>query len=55
MFYIIATRLPLVYTDTSNRKYLKLFILGSIIYLCVHYYLFMGVLVNCSLQNPEIF
>lgn len=41
MFYIIATRLPLVYSDTTNRKYLKLFVLGSIIYLCVHYYLFL--------------
>ena len=41
MFYIIATRLPLVYTDTTNKKYLKLFVLGSIIYLCIHYYLFL--------------
>ena len=41
MFYIIASRLPLVYSDSTKRKYLKLFILGSIIYLCVHYYLFL--------------
>jgi hypothetical protein len=39
MFYIISTRLPLVYSDTTNRKFLKIFILGSLIYICVHYYL----------------
>ena len=43
MFYIIASRLPLVYSDSTKRKYLKLFILGSIIYLCVHYYLFLEI------------
>ncbi len=39
MFYIISTRIPLVYSDTTNRKFLKIFILGSLIYICVHYYL----------------
>lgn len=39
MFYIISTRLPLVYSDTTNRKFLKIFILGSILYVCIHYYL----------------
>jgi cell division protein FtsN len=39
MFYIIATRIPLVLSDTSNRKYLKIFVLGSLLYICIHYYL----------------
>jgi hypothetical protein len=39
MFYIIASRIPLVYSDPTNRKFLKIFILGSLLYICIHYYL----------------
>ncbi len=39
MFYIIASRIPLVYSDTTNRKFLKIFILGSLLYIFIHYYL----------------
>jgi len=43
MFYIIASRIPLVYSDTTNRKFLKIFILGSLLYICIHYYLHLEV------------
>ena len=41
MFYIIASRLPMVYSDPKNTRYLKLFVIGSILYLFIHYYLFL--------------
>jgi hypothetical protein len=43
MFYIIASRIPLVYSDTTNRKFLKIFILGSLLYICIHYYLHLEI------------
>jgi hypothetical protein len=43
MFYIIASRIPLVYSDTTNRKFLKIFILGSLLYIFIHYYLHLEV------------
>ena len=41
MFYILDSRLPMVYSDPKKTKYLKLFVIGSILYLFVHYYLFL--------------
>ena len=40
MFYIITSRIPLISHDNTNRKYFKLFVLGSAIYAVVHYYLY---------------
>ena len=40
MFYIITSRIPLISHDNTNRKYFKLFVLGSAIYVVVHYYLY---------------
>ena len=39
MFYIISSRIPLISHDNTNRKYFKLFVMGSAIYVCIHYYL----------------
>ena len=41
MFYIIASRIPLVYSDPTNRKFLKIFVIGSLLYICIHYYLYL--------------
>ncbi len=39
MFYIISSRIPLISSDNTNRKYFKLFVTGSIFYVLIHYYL----------------
>ncbi len=40
MFYTLASRLPYIVNDNSNSKFLKIFILGSVLYVLLHYYLF---------------
>jgi len=40
MFYTILSRIPQISTNTSERKYLIIFILGSIVYTVLHYYLY---------------
>jgi hypothetical protein len=40
MFYTILSRIPQISTHTSERKYLIIFILGSIVYTVLHYYLY---------------
>ncbi len=39
MFYIISSRIPLISSDNTNRKYFKLFVTGSVFYVLIHYYL----------------
>ncbi|ATZ80890.1 hypothetical protein BMW23_0844 [Bodo saltans virus] len=40
MFYTLISRLPFITNDNSDTKLLKIFVLGSVIYILVHYYLF---------------
>jgi len=40
MFYTIISRLPIVQSDSSSRRYFKIFLYGSVVYLLLHYYLF---------------
>lgn len=39
MFFIIASRIPIISADSTNRKYFKLFVVGALLYTIVHYYL----------------
>ena len=39
MFYIISSRIPLISSDKTNRKYFKLFVSGAVSYVLLHYYL----------------
>ena len=39
MFYIISSRIPFISSDKTNRKYFKVFVIGSIFYVLLHYYL----------------
>ena len=39
MFYIISSRIPLISSDFTKRKYFKVFIFGSVFYVLLHYYL----------------
>lgn len=40
MFYTIISNLPFIKSDTGSRKILKIFIIGSILYALLHYFLF---------------
>ena len=40
MFYILTSKIPYISNDSSDKKFLKIFIIGSIIYILLHYYLF---------------
>lgn len=42
MFYTIASRLPYI-VSTNSKKFFKIFLVGSILYILAHYYLFSGV------------
>jgi hypothetical protein len=42
MFYTIVSRIPYI-ISTNSKKFFKIFLLGSILYILVHYYLFSGV------------
>jgi type IV secretory pathway VirB10-like protein len=48
MFYIISSRIPIISSDKTNRKYFKLFVSGAIFYILLHYYL------NKELRNGMI-
>lgn len=39
MFYTIISRIPHFTNDTSKNKFLKIFIVGSVLYILIHYYL----------------
>ncbi len=39
MFYTIVSKLPFIESDNSKRKILKIFIIGSVLYSLLHYYL----------------
>jgi hypothetical protein len=39
MFYIISSRIPIISSDKTNRKYFKLFVSGAVSYVLLHYYL----------------
>jgi hypothetical protein len=39
MFYTIVSRIPFILNDKSNSKLLKIFILGSVLYILLHYWL----------------
>ena len=41
MFYTLASRVPLI-SNSSNRKFFKIFLIGSIIYILLHYYLYLS-------------
>ena len=38
MFYTLISKLPII-SNNSNRKFLKVFILGSVLYVLLHYWL----------------
>jgi hypothetical protein len=40
MFYAIASKIPFIESDKSKRKILKIFIIGSVLYVLLHYYLY---------------
>lgn len=40
MFYTLISKLPII-SNKSNRKFLKVFILGSVLYLLLHYWLYL--------------
>ncbi len=40
MFYTITSKLPFIETDNSKRKMLKIFIIGSVLYILLHLYLY---------------
>jgi DNA segregation ATPase FtsK/SpoIIIE-like protein len=40
MVYTIISKLPFITSDKSNRRFFKIFVFGSLIYILLHYYLF---------------
>ena len=40
MFYTLISQTPFINNDISSKKIFKLFLIGSIIYIALHYYLF---------------
>jgi hypothetical protein len=40
MFYTIATKIPIISSNESKNKFLKIYLLGSVLYLLLHYYLY---------------
>jgi hypothetical protein len=42
MFYTLASRIPLISNSKSDGKFLKIFIIGSLAYILLHYYLYSG-------------
>jgi hypothetical protein len=42
MFFTLASRIPLISGDKSSKKFFKIFIIGSIAYILLHYYLYSG-------------
>jgi len=42
MFYTIISKLPFISSDKSSRKIFKIFVFGSLLYILLHYYLFLN-------------
>jgi hypothetical protein len=42
MFFSLASKLPFITSDNSDKKLLKVFVLGAVFYVMLHYYLFSG-------------
>lgn len=40
MVYTIISKLPFITSDKSNRRFFKIFVFGSLIYILLHYYLY---------------
>lgn len=40
MVYTIISKLPFITSDKSNKRFFKIFVFGSLIYVLLHYYLF---------------
>ena len=40
MFYTLISQTPFINNDISSKKILKLFLIGSVLYILLHYYLF---------------
>jgi hypothetical protein len=40
MFYTLASRIPLISNSSSDGKFFKIFLVGSLIYILLHYYLY---------------
>lgn len=39
MIYTIISRIPMITSDSSSRRYFKIFLFGSLVYILLHYYL----------------
>lgn len=42
MVYTLISKLPFMENDKSDRKILKIFVIGSVLYVLLHYYLYMN-------------
>lgn len=40
MIYTIISKLPFITSDKSNRRFFKIFVFGSLLYILLHYYLY---------------
>lgn len=40
MVYTIISRLPFITSDKSNKRFFKIFVFGSLLYVLLHYYIF---------------
>jgi len=50
MFYTITSRLPFILSDNTPRKLFKIFLIGSICYIILHYFLYLKVEGNILLK-----
>lgn len=39
MFYTLVSKLPIISNDKSDKKFFKIFLLGSVLYILLHYFL----------------
>src|SRR3989344_591394 len=51
MFYTIISKIPFFANDSSKYKMLKIFIIGSVIYVILHYFLYSEMLDNISISE----
>jgi|688.fasta_scaffold68406_4 type IV secretory pathway VirB10-like protein len=42
MFFTIISKVPIIANDNSSSKMFKIFVIGAILYILLHYYLFIG-------------
>ena len=42
MFFTIISKVPIIADDNSSSKMFKIFVIGAILYILLHYYLFIG-------------